>query len=606
MKKIKAVRICAGILAVSLMLGAVDGLTQGGLTTTVEASIGGQGSGFDWNQVPVDANHIVIFPDGGWTIVDGMIEHPSSLNWIGWIHISRDGSPPPWGDDRGGAQVLNRPLWDSPEHRNPNPVHRATNGAVQRFLEDFHTQHRRSVSRNPVPHEGQIPRWTPEDERLSQEFVRGFIDAASKDSFFGGMPFNIAYMEEILTHYRVYFAPGRAADYAGWASAGRREIFVSTPEDSTAFARTSVHEIAHALGLGEQLAHLWDSEIVQFQWYYNFDLDYSIRSTWYRCTNMDRTLLNKVSPVDFWRAAFTSNQAYAELWDMHMSHITTFDDMQVARTVATHASGLATSFFGNDIILTNQIRQDISIAAPITIRTREIHTRGGQWHDTSWALQQYQYENGNWDMLLNTLAALTFYTLIAHNPEFRLAQSDRIIEEANRAIVQLANYGRQHNLQSVEAVFDWTFYHYLHFNDMYFPSHPPNAIVMNDVPMSEATTAAQSQLRFQLGSYTYTLNGTPHQTAVAPFVGPGGLMVPLYIVAEALDAEVGWIAATRTVTINRDALNLSLVLDRPLPNNMGTPLNVGGRTFLPVAYVSQIFDVSTGWNEATRAIYIYL
>ena len=114
----------------------------------------------------------------------------------------------------------------------------------------------------------------------------------------------------------------------------------------------------------------------------------------------------------------------------------------------------------------------------------------------------------------------------------------------------------------------------------------------------------QTNLRLQIGNTTYILNGTHRQSEVAPFIADERTMVPLRLVAEALGAEVGWNDATRTVTINRDGVNLSLVLDRPLPNNMGTPTSVDGRTFVPVAYVSEMLGATIRWDEVTRAVYI--
>jgi len=418
----------------------------------------------------VNINHIVLWDNGTWTIVDSMTEHPSSFNWVGWVHISRDGSPPPWENNDSSEfiyttsqhnGVLNRPLWDSAEHRNPNPVHSPTNGEVQRFLENFHMR-QLGNNQNPPLHDWQTPQWTPEDERLSQEFVRGFIDAASRDTFFKGMPFNIAYMEEILTPYRVYFAPGRG----GWAAAEIRKIFISFNRNQTDFANLAVHEIAHALGLGEQLAHVWESELIFIPWYDVNDSFYPwpSRPAWYRCTHMDRILLSKVDPVDFWRAAFTSNQAYAELWNRYMLHIATFDDMQMARTVATHASGVWVYDSLADVIITDQIRRDVNIAVPTLKHASGFHSPDGYWHDIMWGWQLDDYE------LLGTLRLLPIYVRIAHSPGYWLAQSDIIIIEANHAIVQLANYGRQHGLHSIEAVFDWTFTAYLQFNDMNFLS----------------------------------------------------------------------------------------------------------------------------------------
>jgi len=82
-------------------------------------------------------------------------------------------------------------------------------------------------------------------------------------------------------------------------------------------------------------------------------------------------------------------------------------------------------------------------------------------------------------------------------------------------------------------------------------------------------------------------------------------MVPLRTVAEALGAQVNWIEATRTVTITgADGQLLSLQLDAPLPDGMGTPMIVNERTFVPIAYIAQMLGANVRWDEAARAVYI--
>jgi hypothetical protein len=83
-------------------------------------------------------------------------------------------------------------------------------------------------------------------------------------------------------------------------------------------------------------------------------------------------------------------------------------------------------------------------------------------------------------------------------------------------------------------------------------------------------------------------------------------MVPIRFVAEAMGADVDWIGATRTVTIDRDDIHLRLAIDVPLPDGMGTPVIVSDRTFVPVRYVSEMLGATVRWDGDARAVYIYL
>ncbi|MCL2421230.1 MAG: stalk domain-containing protein [Defluviitaleaceae bacterium] len=113
-----------------------------------------------------------------------------------------------------------------------------------------------------------------------------------------------------------------------------------------------------------------------------------------------------------------------------------------------------------------------------------------------------------------------------------------------------------------------------------------------------------STLRLAIGNTTYTQNNTPRQMDAAPFISGGRTMVPLALIAEALGADVSWDGGTRTVTIISEGTTLNLTIDIPLPNNMGTPVIVGGRTFVPVAFISQTLGANVRWDGDNQAVYI--
>ncbi|MCL2400429.1 MAG: stalk domain-containing protein, partial [Defluviitaleaceae bacterium] len=124
------------------------------------------------------------------------------------------------------------------------------------------------------------------------------------------------------------------------------------------------------------------------------------------------------------------------------------------------------------------------------------------------------------------------------------------------------------------------------------------------IPISEVTMAT---LRLTVGSTAYYLHGSVRQSEEAPFVDltTGRTMVPLRIIAEALGMNVTWNEPARTVHIITEQGMLIIPVDVSLPDSMGTPIIVNGRTFVPVRYVMEALGANVEWNEATGAIYIY-
>jgi len=112
-------------------------------------------------------------------------------------------------------------------------------------------------------------------------------------------------------------------------------------------------------------------------------------------------------------------------------------------------------------------------------------------------------------------------------------------------------------------------------------------------------------LRFTIGSNSFLHNGTVKQSEVAPFISQERTMVPLRIIAEALNAEVDWDSTTRTIIITGRGETINLIVDVPLPGDMGTPVIVNGSTFVPVRYVSETLGATVRWDGESKAVYIY-
>ena len=122
-------------------------------------------------------------------------------------------------------------------------------------------------------------------------------------------------------------------------------------------------------------------------------------------------------------------------------------------------------------------------------------------------------------------------------------------------------------------------------------------------PAAEVTT-----LRFVIGEYIFTRNGVAQDPLdAAPFIDAalGRTMVPLAAVAEGLGATVGWDRETRNVTIIRNDIRLVINVDTALPDNMGMPVIIEGRTFVPLAYVAAELGAYTRWDRNAQAVYVW-
>jgi len=121
-------------------------------------------------------------------------------------------------------------------------------------------------------------------------------------------------------------------------------------------------------------------------------------------------------------------------------------------------------------------------------------------------------------------------------------------------------------------------------------------------------------MRFVIGEMQYTLS--PHRilySDVAPFVieidsETSHVMLPLRVLADGLGKEVYWRESTRSVlittTIFADRTSKWLEVDVPLPDNMGTPVIVDGRVFVPADYVVSHLGATVTWDEETMVVWV--
>ena len=91
----------------------------------------------------------------------------------------------------------------------------------------------------------------------------------------------------------------------------------------------------------------------------------------------------------------------------------------------------------------------------------------------------------------------------------------------------------------------------------------------------------------------------------------GRTLIPVRAVTEALGAEVGWNAATRTVTITKDGTIITMIIDNRNATINGSatqldvaPIIIDGRTMLPIRFIAETFGWGVDWDAANRNVVI--
>jgi hypothetical protein len=119
-------------------------------------------------------------------------------------------------------------------------------------------------------------------------------------------------------------------------------------------------------------------------------------------------------------------------------------------------------------------------------------------------------------------------------------------------------------------------------------------------------TDSLQRLAFAVGSPKYHKNGVEYDNDAAPYLsGENRAMLPLRAIAEGLGAQVAWDEASRTVAITKAAQTITLIVNQPLPNGLGTPVILNSRTMVPIRYIAETLGANVVWDEASKTVNIY-
>lgn len=107
------------------------------------------------------------------------------------------------------------------------------------------------------------------------------------------------------------------------------------------------------------------------------------------------------------------------------------------------------------------------------------------------------------------------------------------------------------------------------------------------------------------------LDGRQLHFDVQPVIIDNRTMVPMRVIFEELGADIQWNGATRTITATRDGVVVRTTVGERVIEVNGNritmdvaPMIIDGRTLVPVRFVSEALDAEVDWYTAGRTVFI--
>ena len=120
-----------------------------------------------------------------------------------------------------------------------------------------------------------------------------------------------------------------------------------------------------------------------------------------------------------------------------------------------------------------------------------------------------------------------------------------------------------------------------------------------------------SAANFASADIAVQLDGQPLATSTAPVQMNGRTLVPLRDIFEALGATVNWNAAAQTISATRGTTQIGLALNNRTASVNGTPVTldqaatlINGSTFVPLRFVAEATGAKVDWNGALQTVSI--
>ncbi|MDI3317614.1 MAG: copper amine oxidase N-terminal domain-containing protein, partial [Bacillota bacterium] len=123
------------------------------------------------------------------------------------------------------------------------------------------------------------------------------------------------------------------------------------------------------------------------------------------------------------------------------------------------------------------------------------------------------------------------------------------------------------------------------------------------------TASFQHRIRLVIGQKAVVRDGQTLVLDAAPFIRGGRTLLPIRFVSEAMGFQVGWDQRTRTVSVRGGSTQIQLVVGSTTARVNGRPVQldvapvvIGGTTFVPVRFISETLGAHVTWDGRARAV----
>lgn len=138
-----------------------------------------------------------------------------------------------------------------------------------------------------------------------------------------------------------------------------------------------------------------------------------------------------------------------------------------------------------------------------------------------------------------------------------------------------------------------------------YPQFSPEVLIRSAIFSEEE----QAEYGADLAAGWVYLDGAPLDMDLPPEVRNERTMVPIRAVAEALGADVEWVADTQQIVMTRAGSTVIMTLDQTAATVDGqtiqmdvAPYATEGRTLIPARYVAEFFGQTVNWNGEARRV----
>jgi len=172
---------------------------------------------------------------------------------------------------------------------------------------------------------------------LSNRFKQVFIQGFEEDNYSALLPIDKNYVEAALVNVQVAFSQQNGPGVNGGFYALKHRLVSVVARDNNIFAHIAIHEVLHALGLGESHAML--AELGYIREHAVDRITFS-KANWMYGIHFDIQVYGEYGPEIFWNAVFTSikqssKTPYANLFESYYTYIS-YDSMYRLRNYVTY------------------------------------------------------------------------------------------------------------------------------------------------------------------------------------------------------------------------------------------------------------------------------